>query len=157
MSEVDELSALIAESLGDEQTPTCDDNTLQALRAVALQFRELKDRKTGLDHESDEIAKQLKLLELDLKNRMDALGSTSLRLDGVGLLYLQTDPYPSIHDPAGFIEWADANDLSYLAKRSVHSATARSFWKERLENGASLPPPEIADAALIKTVRMRRS
>jgi hypothetical protein len=157
MTDIDaDLAALIAESVGDN-SPTADgDDTLVELRARALQFRELKDRKASLDAESKDLSKQLDTIEKRIKGLMELAGSSSMRIAGVGLLFLQTDPYPSIHDPEGFIAWCDDNGLSHMAKRTVHSATARSFWKQSLESGTMLPPPEIADAVLMKSVRLRK-
>jgi hypothetical protein len=151
-----ELFALIDASLEDE-APALDDNSITALREQIVRMRELKDEKTTLESQVERINGQLRELETAVREKMDALGLTSMKSPGVGTVYLATDPYPVIKDSDAFIAWLTDHGYGHLPKMSVHPSSARSWWKEQLENGGDLPPEEIASAALVKAVRMRKA
>jgi hypothetical protein len=120
-------------------------------------YRALKDEKGDLNEKLAAINQRMDQLERRIVDTMDARGVTMLRSPGIGTFSVVAAPFPRVIDPAGLVEWLDANGEGGLAPRKVNANTLRAWCKERMSSEEALPPDNLVDLNPSRCIRMRRA
>lgn len=106
----------------------------------ALKMKDLKERidyfrsqATDLQKEYDEIRFKL------LPDAMEEEGLESLRITGVGTVYLTDDINVSLKDKEGAYKWLEDHGFGDIIKPYVFPQTIKAFTKEQINEGNELP------------------
>lgn len=151
----DDLEALYAV----DETPATPLATDGELVAKMLDLVDLRTEKEVLEA-------RLKVVNELLRNETgvilatyDARGWRSMVIDtpqGQRTLYITETPHPRVVDRVRWLGYLDFIGQPELAPRTTNYQTLRAWWKERLARGASLPPPEIAEAFNDRRLMVRK-
>ncbi len=131
--------------------------TSQRMADLAREFKELKERKEGLEDALKNTNKSLKLLrETTIPEYMDDNDIQKVTVDGVGTVYTQTKVYASVlaADREALYEALRESGDEALIKDWVFPATLTAFCKEAMENGQEVP--SMVKTALIETAMLRK-
>ncbi len=115
------------------------------MRDLAQILRELKsvrDRKDALKAQSNEAQKAIDALTNEASEAYEAMGASSITLEIGGQEYRagqRVTKYCSLEDPVAFGAWCEANDLQAIAIYAPNASKLKSLYKERDEDGDSLP------------------
>ena len=118
------------------------------------ELRSLQDVKAELRAQGTMVQEEIDLLQVDLTEYFDVNEMQNIKLEGVGMFYMQRTAFPQMEDPEAVKQWLKVKgDLDHLM--SFNSNKFKAYWKELLESGEELPPDT---KEFIKTeIRMRRS
>lgn len=124
--------------------------------AAAKKLAELRDKKKKLEDELKYVNIEKGLLETNtLPKLMEDHEIEKMTIEGVGTLYTQTGVYASIlaadRDEAHI--WFKEHGHGDLVKEAIHHSTLRSWVKEQLEEGKTVP--EFLHAKPVTTARIR--
>ena len=116
-------------------------------------IRELRDAKRDYNDEIKKINEELDELNKETVEYFDAHDLQNMKLDKIGMFYIQRSVFPSIDDRESCENWLrEKDDLDMLM--SFNSNKFRAYYKEKLENNEELPT---GTSEFIKSeVRMRR-
>lgn len=132
--------------------------TTSKMAELAREFRQLKDKKDGLEDELKQTNKDLKLLrETTIPEYMSDNDIEKVTVEGVGTVYTQTKVYASVlaADREALYEALRESGDESLIKDWVFPATLTAFCKEAMENGQDVP--SMVKTALIETAMLRRT
>lgn len=129
------------------------------LSELAHRLRQIVDRKEQLEQEKKDLNGEMEQVEQELKKQMDDQDVSSLKLDGVGTIYMTPVFYVRANKEnlPQLISWLDNRNLGELAPRSVNYNTLQSNYKEWLKNNQPLPDEGLLDVKTGKEIRLRRS
>lgn len=107
------------------------------LKEVGARLDELSKAKADLDGEWDQIS-------LSIKEHLEAEGQQSVKLEGVGTVYLQGSTHAKVNPETkeALLAWLDERELGGLAPRTINSKTFAAQYREWEEGDKPLPPAE---------------
>lgn len=114
----------------------------QTVIGFAKELRKLKSEKTALEEKVKEKGKRITELEKRiLPELMDENDIKNMKIKGVGTLFTKSEIECGLNvgDQEEGFKFLRANGASSLIKPAVHHATLKSWAKERLEGGKTLP------------------
>lgn len=96
---------------------------------------QIEDRLKAINARYDEISKH------KLPQIMEDTEQEKIKVTGIGTVYLQPDMQVSIYakDQKATIQWFKDNGHESIVKETVHPGTLKSWSKEQIENGGSIP------------------
>jgi len=110
----------------DELTPQ-----LEKLRQLRDEKEELNNRIKGVDEALDKINTELVV-------EFERLNLQQLKIDGLGMFYLEHKTLPNIEDPEACKAWLRARgDLDMLL--TFNQMKFKAYYREKLELNESLP------------------
>jgi hypothetical protein len=132
--------------------------TDETITSLGFSLREAKDRKESLEAALKEVNKEIKeIAEIKLPGIMQNQEIDSVRIPGVGTIFLKQDVHVSINEgmKEGAYGWLAENGHGDMIKDYVHPATLKAWAKEQLEN--NMPIPEEIRAYYATVAQLRRS
>ena len=109
---------------------------------IAERLRLLKAHKDTYTEKLSGINKEIEYIErIKLPDMMDDLGTTSMRLDGIGRLTISTDAFVSTKaaHKAELYEWLENNGHGDLITNTVNASTLKAFVKSLDKQGEEIP------------------
>jgi hypothetical protein len=120
----------------EEQKPLLNVET----KARLVMAKNLRDKKAALKGELDNINAQLEALNIELVDWFESNKLKNITLEGIGMFYLNRQLIPTIE------EQERDNVYSWLKKEgdyemllTFNTMKWRAYYKERLEQGQTLP------------------
>lgn len=159
MTDQEALAALYGEAAADQEAdshivvPLNDAQLTESLKRI----RELRDRKDVIAAEEKKINQELEDLQKSVVPAFEVRGASSMKFPGVGQFILTSKLRPRVIDIDGLTEWLDEEGEGSIAKRTINHNTFASWWKERVENGDTLPPETFAEAFNQKSITVRKA
>jgi hypothetical protein len=125
---------------------------------LARRFAELKAKKETLEEELDAVKMEMSQVSSELIPELQKSEIQSLKIDGVGLIYLKTQFYARVMPEKNeeFISWLDNNNLGHLARRSVHHKTLTNEYQRWQDEDLPIPPEELVSSYNDTVVCLRR-
>jgi len=106
----------------------------------------LKAELSELQDKANEVKGEIHSLQERLIQHFDGQGiqNTTMNIPGLGkrLFYRQTVPWPRIKDKEKFDTWCKANGFDPVTLMAPNAQKLKSWWKDRMESGQSLPPDD---------------
>ena len=129
------------------------------LAMLAGKYVELRDRKRRLEQDVEDVKAEMALINQEMVPILQTMEAQSVKLEGIGTVYLQTKFYASvIKDKVDeFTAWLDSHELGHLAKRNVHPQTLKSEYQRWQDEDLPVPPPELVTAHPETKVVVRKS
>lgn len=119
---------------------------LKEIHSMADELAKVQTEVTRLNSQLDELKSKKEEISNKIVEEMKLLGSdqetTGLVLDGIGILKLDTQPYPRINDIGKFLAWGAENKLM-LPALTVNPKTLSAWYKEEQKINQPLPPEEV--------------
>ena len=81
--------------------------------------------------------------KLHIPAKMDELGIESIKIKDIGTVGFRSDAWCTTLDALGLAKWLRTNKHKELIKESVNASSLKSFLKELIKEGKTLPPEEI--------------
>lgn len=139
------------------------DKSPPSITKHALRMRELMDSKDDLEAKLKAVNSELRdLKEKELPRLMENAEVEKVTIAGAGSLYIKQETYVSMvkdpdapEDEAPFYDYARQNAPD-LIQPYIHPARLKSWVKDRLENGLSVPDNTLK-VTHIPTATLRRS
>jgi hypothetical protein len=138
-AQINELKAKIKEEAGPSASSAY----------FAHQYCELRDQVAELEAELKAAQRQLDAVIEVMDERMDAEGTTFLRLDTGRSVGVYTEPFAVVEDKEAVRQWW--HDQGLDSKLVIHSGTLNSLAKARLEDGE----PSIPGVKLLRKLKVR--
>jgi len=76
---------------------------------------------------------------IQLPERMDDEGLSSMRVQGVGMVKLTADMYISVKDQEKLFGWLEENGLEHLIQEKVNTQQLKSVLRKYMEDGEEVP------------------
>ena len=130
--------------MSELQTKPLDRIAIRAQELAQIQARiselnaEMKDLSSKKEQISTDIVADLK----DMGD--DEAMARGFILEGIGVLKLDTKPYPRVIDLQGFVGWGSDNG-QMLPPLTVNPTTFSSWYSEQSKLNLPLPPKELVD------------
>lgn len=129
----------------------------ERIHDLASRFALLRERKRQAELAVQDLDDEMTQLGGELRRAMEAAEMTSVKLDGVGTVYLETKFYArevkERHDE--LLSWLDERGLGALAPRTVHHQTLTRAVTEWMESDHEVPPGNLVVAHPETVVRLR--
>lgn len=130
----------------------------QDLREKIQKLYELRQEKEHLESMLKDVNKEKEHLEKQvIPELMDDLEITKLKIEGIGTMYLQSDLYYNVlaADREKAYNWLREEGHGDIISETVPYQTMRSFLKERMEEGDTIP--DVFNVKPIQVAKLRRS
>jgi hypothetical protein len=149
----DELDDFLLSAEEEPAKPLATDGELvETMREVAT----LRTRKAELEAELKVVNSEIRTKNDIILATYDARGINKMSVEGAGLFYVQSSPYPSVTNKPAFLDWIDFRNMGEIAPRSVNFQTLRRWVKERMLIGAELPDPTVVAIHIDRQIRVRK-
>lgn len=99
-----------------------------------------RKRKEELALEVKKLNEELDVLNKELTDIMVKEKIQNMKIDGLGLFYVETNAYPSIENEQELMHWLEENELMVLAPHTISKSKLKTLVKERLEENLPTPP-----------------
>lgn len=117
---------------------------------------ELKAKKGELEEEIKAIGVQVEALNRVIFEMFETRGIANVRLEGVGLVTLTDEPYPSVVDKEKLNTWLREQGLGGLIIPTVNFQTLKATIKERITEGKPLPEDDTVKVFLKTSVLIKK-
>lgn len=107
---------------------------------MAQMFQELKRLHEVADEIKKQFGKTYDWFRVSyIPERMDTLGTSSMRVDGYGRLGLTDDLRVKILDKEQVYEWLEENDMGDMITETVNASILKASLRKRLQKGEEVP------------------
>lgn len=114
----------------------------EVLAGLVRKMKDLGDIKNDLEDQLKEVNKQWDLVrKVEIPEAMAAIdpGLKSLKIAGLGTVYLRADLYSGVVDKERAYQWLTDNGFQDLIQPQVFPSTLKAWMREQLEEGTDLP------------------
>lgn len=127
-----------------------------SLGLMLRKMRKIRDRKDEISAEEKHLNAEYDALNRNVMDIYNARDIQSMKVEGVGTAYRQTTVQTKCINDDALAAWLDERGEGSISKRTVHPATLKSYYKECLENGNEVPPPEIVETFTQEKIVIRK-
>lgn len=112
---------------------------------LAHAFKAARDRKKGIEQDLEILEGELTQIEGELRAALEADGVQSVKLEGVGTVYLEARSFARVAEGQleSLIGWLDLHNHGEIARRTIPHQTLTAWYKDQEEADKPLPPEEI--------------
>lgn len=110
---------------------------------LARELAGLRAQKALREEQLKTINGELAAVNTKLVDAMQVLGLQKFSVDGVGMVYLQDRPHPTVLDADKLHAWLRAHGHGGMVKEGVHPMTLQAWVKEQMSNMVALPEDAI--------------
>lgn len=117
----------------------CKESTIRELAELQQQAKAKLDEAKKAQSVAQEIFDELRLKLIP--DKMDEMGCSSIKLDGIGRLTISGDMYAGIQSghKEGAYNWMEEEGFGDLIKSTLNSSTLKAWAKEQISKGKELP------------------
>jgi len=119
----------------------------KTIKQVAKELVKLRNRHEATKEKNALLWAKIDFLRLTLlPEMMDDLGTTSMRIDGVGRLGINTQATCKTLDKEALIDWLRENDHADIIQQDViNGSTLKAFIGHQIKDGEEIPDDKIID------------
>ena len=140
-----EVARMLAKSKG----PTISLGLKSVNKQVAKELVKLRNRHEAAKNKTAELWAKIDFIRLTLlPEMMDDLGTTSMKIDGVGRLGIGTQATCKTLDKEALFQWLhdhDHEDIITPAGATINASTLKSFINNQIKDGEEIPDEKIID------------
>lgn len=115
-----------------------------SLEDLVQRFKDGYARKEEAEAELAKVNAFFDVLRFEvIPDKMDEKGITSMNFTGIGRLGLTADMSLRMVDKKGAFTWMKKNKLGALITQTINSSSLKTWYKDRLRAGKSVPPAEL--------------
>lgn len=127
----------------EQETIAIPEGMGASLESLARRLKELDGQISGLNHEITNLKSEREMVSDEIVAELAKLGPEVKGLNiGIGVIKLESKPYPKILDLEGFMKWGQENKQG-LPPLTVNPSTFGAWFQEQMSNGQPMPPPEL--------------
>jgi len=119
----------------------------KTIKQVAKELIKLRNRHEATKEKNALLWAKIDFIRLILlPEMMDDLGTTSMRIDGVGRLGINTQATCKTLDKEALIDWLRENDHADIIQQDViNGSTLKAFIGHQIKDGEEIPDDKIID------------
>lgn len=120
-------------------------------KTLVEQLRALKEQKEKKNEEIKAINSEITQVENMLLTELQTDGLDTIKVNGVGTVYITTTDYPQVIDMDAFVAWCAENNRADMIQKRVSSTAFKQYVEETNEY------PEGVNSYVKETVNLRRN
>lgn len=118
---------------------------------LVTELRNLKEQKEKKNEEIKAINSSITQVENMLISELQTDGLDTIKVSGIGTVYITTTDYPQVTDMDSFVKWCAENNRADMIQKRVSSTAFKQYVEEFNEY------PDGVDSYVKETVNLRRN
>ena len=118
---------------------------------LVTELRNLKEQKEKKNEEIKAINSSITQVENMLISELQTDGLDTIKVSGIGTVYITTTDYPQVTDMDSFVKWCAENNRADMIQKRVSSTAFKQYLEEFNEY------PDGVDSYVKETVNLRRN
>lgn len=118
---------------------------------LVTELRNLKEQKEKKNEEIKAINSSITQVENMLMSELQTDGLDTIKVSGIGTVYITTTDYPQVTDMDSFVNWCAENNRADMIQKRVSSTAFKQYVEEFNEY------PDGVDSYVKETVNLRRN
>ena len=118
---------------------------------LVTELRNLKEQKEKKNEEIKAINSSITHVENMLMSELQTDGLDTIKVSGIGTVYITTTDYPQVTDMDSFVKWCAENNRADMIQKRVSSTAFKQYVEEFNEY------PDGVDSYVKETVNLRRN